>query len=275
MPELPEVETIKKQIETYLPFKVSAITTSSFIESIRGGRPKSQFASLKNLVVSKLIRHGKYLFWFFENTTGAIMVSHLGMSGKWLIDTSDAPLLKHTHLRFYGKNFTLSYIDPRRFGEIGVLSSSAYTAKLKKLGPDALSPHLNLAYLQELFSRYPSRSLKKILLDQTALCGIGNYLASEIMVRAHLLPTRELASLTPPDIKNLLRAIKTSINLSIKAQGLTFDGAYRDLHGKAGNTSSSLLVFQQASCGQCKKGQKVVRIVQDGRSTFYCKQCQH
>lgn len=266
MPELPEVETIRLQLQSIIPFKITGIRRSPFLAKIL----KEEQGNWISQKIIKINRQGKYLLLIFES--GQILLSHLGMSGSWRISSN--PLNeKHIHLELRSHKLYLSYIDPRRFGRMFFVTDSRAKEILSKLGTDISSPQFNLSYLKAVFKKHPNRVLKPFLLEQKYFSGIGNYIASEVLARAHLHPARPIHSLVENDLKAILEATASVLHGSLKYQGLTFNGGYKDTLGLAGEGLKNLVVFHQKICGLCGK-EEVKKIIQQNRSTFFCPRCQ-
>ena len=270
MPELPEVETIKRQLEVFLPLKIQKTTYSKFSSSII----KQKKFNLEKLRLSTIKRKGKWLDFVLGNNMH--MLSNLGMSGSWRID--DKPITaKHAHLKFQclskRKKKYLAYVDPRRFGNIYICNQGFVDKKLDSLGPDILNDDLPLNYVEEVFKKNSSKMIKILLLEQKYFAGIGNYMASEICARAKILPTRPAGKTKIREIKAIKKAIKIVIKKSLASQGLSFHGGYFDARGDKGKAINHLLVFYQKICGQCKK-EEVSKIILKGRGTYFCKKCQ-
>src|SRR5690606_21421861 len=121
---------------------------------------------------------------------GSHLLSHLGMTGTWLAGETITSG-KHTHLTLKGKDFTIAYDDPRRFGHMYYYTAEEAEMKLAELGMDLADPDFTLAYLTQAIKRYPERALKVTLLDQKLFAGSGNYIANEICARAGIRPTRK------------------------------------------------------------------------------------
>ena len=274
MPELPEVDTIKSQLQTILPFKISQIYFSPHSTSLI---KKTDF-DLMEKVIYKISRHGKWLL-FDLKPLGCIM-SYLGMSGTWRL--SHSPLNeKHKHIEFIDEHNPhykyLSYVDPRRFGHFYILNNLNFNSKMKTLPYDVTSKDFDENQITELLFMYPERKIKSYLLDQKAFPGIGNYLASEICARAGILPIRPAGSLEPVEIFNLSLAIKTVIHNALISNGTTFGGGYRDSFGEKGMGVNHLVVFHQKLCQMCyPKGiaTPIIKTIQDGRGTYHCPRCQ-
>jgi formamidopyrimidine-DNA glycosylase len=272
MPELPEVETIRRQILPYLPCRVESVTTSSHFSKLT---VQAEFPWSTGEILS-LNRHGKWLI--FKLAEDQYIVGHLGMSGG--LRLTPVPLWgqeKHLHLQMKchqgDRIFYLSYIDPRRFGKFYFLRPASLQALLERLGPDGASENIDEAYLHKVFQRHPHKMIKPFLLEQKYFAGLGNYLACEVCARAGLRPTRRLEKITAAQRRQVAQAIKQSISEALKNQGTTFGGGYRDTAGKKGEGLMQLVVFHQERCQLCQKT-KIKKIFLQGRGTYYCPRCQ-
>lgn len=266
MPELPEVETIKNQLSHHLPFKiVSVASTPELKQNIL-----HTDLDLKNKTLLAIKRKGKMLDLIFDD--GSHLLSHLGMTGTWLIG-EEIKIGKHTHLILKGEGLTLAYDDPRRFGHMYYYSAEEAKKKLAELGMDLTDPDFNLEYLTQAIKRYPERALKVTLLDQKLFAGSGNYIANEICARAGIRPTRKCKNVKKEEFPIILQAIKDVLNPAIAAGGTTFQGGYRDTSGEKGLGVQHLVVFYQKICQMCKTT-PVKKIMLAQRGTYYCPKCQ-
>lgn len=198
------------------------------------------------------------------------------MSGGWRISTEKI-LEKHTHLQFKCKNengfIYLAYVDPRRFGRMHFVTPLGAQNLFSKLGPDPTSSDFNAKYILTILKKYPQRQIKPYLLDQKYFAGIGNYMSSEICVRAGIRPTRRAGKITRKETEKLKEAVDTVVSDSISNNGLTFSGGYVDANGEKGEGVKNLIVFHQKICGFCKKP-SVKKIILAQRGTYYCPTCQ-
>ncbi|MFP5387554.1 MAG: Fpg/Nei family DNA glycosylase [Bacteriovoracia bacterium] len=266
MPELPEVETIKSQLSYYLPFKITSVSSTP---GLRQNILHTDL-DLKNKTLLKINRKGKMLDFIFDD--GSHLLSHLGMTGTWLIG-ENIKSGKHTHLTLKGENYTLAYDDPRRFGHMYYYSAEEAEKKLAELGMDLADPGFSLEYLTAAIKRYPERALKVTLLDQKLFAGSGNYIANEICARAGIRPTRKCKNVKKEEFPKILRAIRDVLDPAIQSGGTTFQGGYRDSSGEKGQGVQHLVVFYQKTCQLCKKT-PVKKIMLAQRGTYYCPKCQ-
>ena len=268
MPELPEVETTVRGLEQVLKGRRIARVEARRAD-LRRSFPKDLGQRLTGATVTSLGRRAKYgLIHTDRNDT---MIFHLGMSGSWRID--HARLEKHDHLLLEtddGKRLALN--DPRRFGSVDLVLTDDLSEwpPFKALGPEPLeiSP-------RELKRRLAGRSapIKLLLLDQRIIAGLGNIYVCEALHRAGIHPTRAGGSILLDRLRRLVPAIHDVLAEAIAAGGSTLrDFASPD--GELGYFSKSFLAYDREG-RPCACGGTVKRIVQGGRSTFYCPRCQH
>jgi formamidopyrimidine-DNA glycosylase len=267
MPELPEVETTVRGLEHVLRGR-----TISRVEArradLRRSFPKDLGQRLTGATVTGLGRRAKYgLIHTDRNDT---MVFHLGMSGSWRINHSK--LEKHDHLLLETDDGTrLSLNDPRRFGSVDLVATDELGnwPAFKALGPEPLDITAE-ELKRRLFGR--SAAIKLLLLDQRIIAGLGNIYVCEALYRAGIHPTRAGGSISLGRLKRLVPAIHDVLAEAIAAGGSTLRD-FASPNGELGYFSKSFAVYDRE--GQpCACGGAVKRIVQGGRSTFYCPRCQ-
>ena len=271
MPELPEVETIRRQLSKEIPFRIESVEYSPHARSI----VKEEAFRPEGKSIVSIERHGKALDFCMEG--GCHLVSHLGMSGSWRLSAAKV-LEKHTHVQWKGvgpagEQLHFAYVDPRRFGRMLYLDRAGHRQYTERWGPDVSSEQFQGEYIRSVFKRHPNRKLKEFLLDQKYFAGIGNYIACEVCAHAGLRPTRRVKTLTRMDCQRIRDAVGLVIGGQIQHKGLTFQGGYTDARGDKGEGLSSLVVFHQKICGLCQ-ATPVKKIVLAQRGTFYCPQCQ-
>jgi formamidopyrimidine-DNA glycosylase len=266
MPELPEVETIRLQLSHFLPMKIESISSTPELKK----NILHTKLDLKNKTLVSIKRKGKMLDFIFDD--GSHLLSHLGMTGTWLVGEK-IHSTKHTHLTLQSQNITLAYDDPRRFGHMYYYSEGEAMEKLDELGLDLSDPDFNLEYLTKSLKRYPERALKVTLLDQKMFAGSGNYIANEICARAGIRPTRKCKKIKSNEFPLILKAIQEVIGPALASGGTTFQGGYRDTSGEKGQGVQHLVVFYQKICQLCKKTE-VKKIILAQRGTYYCPSCQ-
>jgi formamidopyrimidine-DNA glycosylase len=268
MPELPEVETIRRGLAGLAGRRVQQVRWAR--ASLRGKTVRS-LEELRGRTICGLDRHGKFLLVRLDDAS--TFVVHLGMTGKLLLGRPGDDPRPHTHLEVgLDDGSTLRYIDPRRFGSLRLEAPGAIPPEVSRYGPDAVSSHFTPQSLQENL-RQSRAPLKAFLLDQSKVAGIGNIYACEALWRAGLSPRRS-ANRTPRGrIPLLHKSIVEVLTEAIGLGGTSFND-YVDSIGRPGTFVAKLAVFQREgeACPRCAS--KVRRIVQSGRSTFYCPKCQ-
>ncbi len=249
-----------------MPVTIKSFSLSDVADSI----VHTKIDKLKGKIILNVSRKGKMLDFFLSD--GRRILSHLGMTGTWLI--SDKKITeKHTHFQIKHGGGYLAYVDPRRFGHMYLLGEEEANKKLSELGHDLLSPEFTFEYFKESLLRYPNRFLKVSLLDQSLFAGTGNYIASEICAHGKVLPHRLVSSLKSAELKRLFQGIDKVLAPTINSGGTAFAGGYRDTSGDKGSGVNHLAVFYQKICQMCKK-EKVVKTVLGQRGTYHCPRCQ-
>lgn len=270
MPELPEVETIKSQLNTALPLKISSVELSSVSDSII----HTKMDKLRGKIILEVQRKGKMLNFLLSD--GRHLLSHLGMTGGWRISKKKV-VEKHTHLQFQGecngKKVFIAYVDPRRFGHMYLYNEKDAQKKLAELGHDLKSPDFTFEYFKSSLLRFPERYIKVSLLDQSLFAGTGNYIANEICARGKVLPDRKVSTLKEKELRALYDSVFTVINGATDTGGTTFAGGYADTTGSKGGGVTHLVVFYQKICQMCKKTE-VKKITLGQRGTYFCPKCQ-
>ena len=273
MPELPEVETVRRMLDLHVLGRT--------VREVRlsGKRLRTPFgpAAARKLAGRRIAstgRHGKYLYVHFDR--GLSLLSHLGMSGRWLF-SEGAPeeAMKHVHatLRF-ADGSQLRFQDPRRFGFLRVVETTrlADEPEIAKLGPDPVAAPPDPLDLQ---SRARGRrvAIKAFLLDQTQIAGVGNIYASEILHRTGTHPARQASRVRPDEWAAIARVTREVLDEAIARQGTTFS-AYRTLWNQPGEYGGQLRVYDRGGepCRNCRT--PIRRSVIAQRSTFFCPSCQ-
>ncbi len=264
MPELPEVECVKQGVS---PLMGEVVCSASSNYPKLWDRDSEDIVVLKKQRLKNIERKGKYLRFVFEDYH---LLLHLGMSGVLLWNQKSRP---HTHVVFsFGKGSILEYSDPRKFGHLNLQKIDVEFQRWRDLGEDALSDSWNGAHLYERISKSKS-TIKSLLLNQKIVAGVGNIYASEILFASGLSPLRIGKALSLIDCIEVTKNTKVILKESIDQRGTTFSD-YRLTNGKDGSFQSFLKVFQKEGkfCGECKG--VIEKLVQNKRSTFYCKNCQ-
>ena len=270
MPELPEVETLRRVLVPLVEGKV--------LTKIRFFRKDLRFPIpvklLEQQIVGKKInairRKGKYLL--FETASGK-MILHLGMSGRLVQCKSSKPEQKHTHVVFLiGENVWIHFVDPRRFGCLVWQNNEEEHKLLRLQGPDPYSKEANANAMKQTAKRCKG-SIKTFLMNGRRIAGIGNIYACESLFKAGIHPNRSANRLSLKSWNRLLTEICSILDSSIAAGGTTLKDFF-DPSGSIGYYTFQLLVYGREGepCSACKS--LINRTTHSGRSTFFCKQCQ-
>ncbi len=273
MPELPEVETVRRMLEAHVLGRKIARTSLSGLE-LRTAIPTTLARRVRGRAFLGARRLGKYLLLDLEG--GLTLLSHLGMSGRWLFHPGlERPRLPHVHVRFgFADGSALWFQDPRRFGLLSIhpTPEAEQTPALAVLGPDPIHSPPSARSLGAA-ARGSRVAVKNFLLDQRKVAGIGNIYASEILFRSRIHPGRKAGSLDAAEWGRVASKTRRVLGEAIERMGTTFS-AYRTLWNEPGSYGDLLRVYDRAGeeCRRC--GSPIRRIVQGQRSTFYCIQCQ-
>ena len=273
MPELPEVETVRRMLEASVRGRtVRSVTLSGF--ALRRRVPREVPRALRGRTITGVARVGKYLLLGFDGDV--TLLSHLGMSGRWLFfPAARAPRLEHVHARVvFADGSRLWFQDARRFGMMRALATGrlASDPTLRKLGPDPMTAPPEGALLGRA-AQSLRIGVKPFLLDQHRIAGIGNIYASEILFRARVDPRRAAGRVTAAEWDAIATEIPAVLGEAIEGLGTTFS-MYRTLWGEPGSFAGQLRVYDRAGepCIACAR--PIRRVVQSQRATFYCPGCQ-
>ena len=268
MPELPEVETTVRGLERVLDGRrIERVELRR--PDLRRAMPEDLGQRLTGARVVGLRRRAKY--GLIDTDRGDTLVFHLGMSGRWRVDPSE--IEKHDHLLLEADDgHRVALNDPRRFGSLDLLQTDALDewSPFAALGPEPLEIEA-----RELRARLAGRKapIKAMLLDQSVIAGLGNIYVCEALHRARIHPGRAAGSISLARLERLAVAIRAVLAEAIAAGGSTLrDFASPD--GELGYFSKTFAVYDREGVA-CSCGGRVKRIVQGGRSTFFCPRCQH
>ena len=275
MPELPEVETVKRGLSPFLVGR-KIVSVEKARPDLRWPIPASLEHVLTGALVLKLERRGKYILWHTQDEM--VMILHLGMSGRVLI-TKDLPKVKdaHDHLTFKTEDgFFIRYNDPRRFGFVDIvpLKNLAEYPSLAALGPEPLSNAFNASALRQKINKKQS-SIKSVLLDQTIIAGLGNIYVCEALHRSGISPRRKAKNISENKMDRLVVAIRVVLQDAINAGGSTLKD-HLQTSGEMGYFQHQFRVYSREGDECMKKSCSgtIKRIIQSGRSTFFCGKCQ-
>lgn len=272
MPELPEVETIRRtlaehvtnlkieRIKLFWPSAVYGWEEKNFVDLVTGRR------------ILNLERRGKYLLILLDEDL--TIIAHMRMTGRLNYYSHPTEPEKHTHVVFQLEHGEVHFSDTRKFGRIQVIPTPLrfVESSLAKLGPEPLAEVFTPAVLKERLGKRKV-ALKAVLLDQTVLAGLGNIYVDEALFRAGLSPERRAETLNDEEISRLHQAIQSVLQAGIEAQGTSFRD-YRDANGEKGSFQQFLQVYGRGgepcrTCGQILERKRIA-----GRTTVYCTRCQ-
>ncbi len=285
MPELPEVETIARDLHKYL--KNETIVKIEYVNPGKILRTKQSFFTLKlkNQKIKRVFRRAKMAI--IELSSGFV-VFHLKMTGQLvyrsgkLIVAGGHPIVstglimpnKFTRLAFHFKNKGVLYFnDIRKFAWVEYMTVADFKNYEEKLGHEPLSATLTLAAFKTLIARRSGTSIKAALLDQKLVSGLGNIYVDEVLFKARVLPARRVKNLKPVELQKIFKAITTILEKAILFRGTTFSN-YTDGDGRKGNFVAHLQVYgrQGKVCLVCKRILEKSRVA--GRGTHFCSHCQ-
>lgn len=287
MPELPEVETLRRDLEKEVVGKKIKSVEITGDRAVRRHKDTSEVATrLEGRKITGVARKGKYLLVSLDPAAGPggekqtdVLVIHLGMSGQLLrARSAKEPLPKHTHVVLtFSQGGQLRFVDPRTFGEMFVTAEGEVdkaVPELAHLGFDPLEQVMSWNRFGDML-RVRHAKLKPLLMDQQFMAGIGNIYADEILWAAGLRHDRPSDSLSSQEVRRLYRSLVETLQDAIKHRGSSLaDEQYRDLFGEVGDFQSQHKVYDREGqpCRRCRN--PVVRVKAQGRSTFLCEQCQ-
>ena len=305
MPELPEVETVRRGL---LPLVGGRITSAAVYRerSVRHqvGGPEAFVGTLQDAVIDAVVRRGKFLWLPLQDQPEAL-VAHLGMSGQLLVTESSHPIQddgfepepagSHPHLRVRlgveldaGEPVWVDFRDQRTFGylttdELVPTPDNAPGGKgtdaplvpnrVSHIGRDILDPYLAISEIVANLNKKQSE-IKRLLLDQTLVAGIGNIYADEALWRAEIHPLAKANTLSQLQLETILLKAKEVITEALAKGGTSFDQLYVNVNGESGSFSDSLAVYGQEGelCPKC--GSEIQRISFMNRSSHFCPNCQ-
>jgi len=269
MPELPEVETVRRSL---VPLVVGARVDDIMVRERRLRRRvrRGLEEQLRHRRIAGIRRRGKYLL--FDLEPPACLLVHLGMSGALELRPHGLPLRLHDHVRIVlDVGVDLVFNDPRRFGLLR-LGSDATFAELRNVGPDPLAESWSAERLRDI-TRRRRLPIKNLLMDQRAIGGIGNIYANEMLYRAGIRPRRRAATLRRRELEALAAAMRAVLEEAVRLGGSSISN-FRDGSGRPGYFQLRLAVYRREGqpCARC--GTLIRRLVLSGRSSFFCPRCQ-
>lgn len=271
MPELPEVETIRRSLEETLVGS-TIVHAENRRSNLRFPFEEGFSQKLLTRTLDSVSRQGKYIFFNFRDSTPSLLV-HLGMSGKFRITSAhENPLLPHTHVvMVFDNGSILYYIDPRRFGFMRFMKEK--DEKLDALGPEPFAPDLDDVLFLSLIHKRES-SIKTVLLDQSIIAGLGNIYVLEALFQSQISPFRRAKDVTGEEASRLLKEVRCVLREAIEKGGSTLKD-YQGVYGDGGYFQHQFKVYgrDKKACLRCEK-YMICHQKQSGRSSYFCNHCQ-
>ena len=286
MPELPEVEIVKRSLKKKIKDK-KIIKVLVRNRNLRFKLQSDFEKKLENRVVNQIHRISKYLILIFDNYKYCII--HLGMSGTIHLINKNQKIKrtnlsfyqseilpkKHNHIEIVFSNFKIIYNDPRRFGFFKIFNNEyEFKSYFNKLGPDALNDAFNIKYLKKNLKN-KKKNIKNLLLDQKFVSGIGNIYANEILFYSKINPKKNALKINCKEINELVKFSKKVLNLAIKFGGSSIKD-FKNTKGSMGEFQKKFKVYEKDNekCPRKKCSGKIIKIFISNRSTFFCNSCQ-
>jgi formamidopyrimidine-DNA glycosylase len=270
VPELPEVETIRRHLAPHVEGRVLERLEIHDARWTLPLAPAEVADALEGRLVQRLGRRGKYLVWELEDE--AFLLLHLRMTGTLLLSPPERPA--HTRVTFRLEGTELQFVDPRRFGtgELALGATALDEFFARRLGVEPFEPAFTGEHLHALARRCRA-PIKAMLLDQKRIAGVGNIYADEALFRARIHPLRRADRLTRRQSAALRDAVVESLAAGIEAKGATIDD-FRDPDGVSGTFQDRFLVHLREGepCPRC--GRAVRKLRAAGRGTYVCEHCQ-
>ncbi len=274
MPELPEVEHVVRALRRAVSGKRILAVDVNLPRLLAGVSPASFKRKLRGTVIERINRRGKYIL--IELSSLDVLLVHLRMTGKFLLINEDHPLPPYPHVVFYldGER-RLVFCDMRQFGRMRLTANKKLLRlpQIELLAPEPLTDDFSFGYFRETLAK-SSRSLKQLLLDQTKFLGLGNIYASEALFSARISPLKSAKTLSRARALRLHAAIRDTLQEAIDA-GSTLRIDLTDGGGSYFEAPERFWrVYEREGepCVNC--GARIKRVVQGGRSTYYCPRCQ-
>ncbi|WAA10178.1 DNA-formamidopyrimidine glycosylase [Fervidibacillus albus] len=273
MPELPEVETIRRTLQTVVIGKTIDQVHVFWPNIIKEPADSEEFSlMLKGQTCRNVLRKGKFLIFHFDDLA---LVSHLRMEGKYILFPKDEPMDSHTHVVFrFTDDTELHYRDVRKFGTMHIfpIGTEFDHLPLSKLGPEVFDPEFSNGYFSSVLKK-TTRKIKPVLLDQTIVSGLGNIYVDEALFRASIHPERFAHSLTKLESNRLRKEMIRLLQEAVEKGGSTIR-TYINSQGKIGTFQFELQVYgkEKTPCIRC--GTEIQKTKVGGRGTHYCPTCQ-
>ena len=286
MPELPEVEVVKKSLENKLKnLRIKSVIISN--NKLRYKVDSKKFNKIKNRKIISIQRRSKYLLLNLDR--GMTILAHLGMTGKFFIIDNDKKHktsfyysfknnnTKHDHITFFfNKKIKLIYNDIRKFGFIKIYHSKFVfnCAHLVSLGPEPLSVNFNLSYFSKNILNRKTQ-IKDLLMNQKFVAGLGNIYCNEILYLCKISPARIVSKINKKEIKEIIKFTKKTLKKAILLGGSSIKN-FSSTEGQVGNFQQKFNVYgkDKTSCRRSKCLGIIKKVYTSNRSSFFCPKCQ-
>ena len=274
MPELPEVEVVRQGLERWISGRRIDRVQVLHPRAVRRGEISEFEDRLRGQRIIEVRRRGKFLWWVCEHDA---VIAHLGMSGQMLLQPASAPLEKHARVLFDFRDHRrqLRFVDQRTFGGLALdqLGEDGLPASVAHIAPDPFEALFDDArFIARL--RAGHREVKRALLDQTLISGVGNIYADESLWMARIHPERMSDRISAAKATELLAAIRDVMSAALREGGTSFDSLYVNVNGESGYFDRSLAVYGQEGepCRRCGTAVRRTRFM--NRSSHFCPRCQ-
>ena len=269
MPELPEVETVRRTLKRHiLNKKIEDVVI--YYNDIVATNKEEFINNLKGKKITDILRIGKWLIFDVEPY---YLLSHLRMEGKYFLKNKDEQISKHEHVIFNLDDVSLRYHDTRKFGKMYLVKKDELYTKtpLNKIGLEPFDSKLDINYLKSKILK--NKPIKSLLLEQEIIAGIGNIYADEILFLARINPLIKGKKLSNKNLEDIIKYSKEVLEKAIDSGGTTIR-SYTSSLGVTGRFQQSLNVHcrENEECHNCNE--KIVKITVQGRGTYYCPNCQ-
>ena len=287
MPELPEVEVVKKSLEKKLKnLTIKRVDINN--NKLRYKIDNIQFKKIKNQKITSIQRRSKYLL--INLNKGLTILSHLGMTGKFFIINNNKKHktsfyysfkknnTKHDHIIFFFHNkIKLIYNDVRKFGFIKIYPSKDVLncAHLASLGPEPLSNNFNLNYFEKYILNKKIK-IKDLLMNQKFVAGLGNIYCNEVLFLSKVYPDKSINKIKKEEIKKIIKFTKKTLKKAISHGGSSIKN-FSDTEGQGGNFQQKFNVYgrEKANCNRKRCSGTIKKVYTSNRSSFFCPECQN
>jgi formamidopyrimidine-DNA glycosylase len=273
MPELPEVETVRRSlIDKIVGQRISSLRVGDFPGVLAGDRVEDVLARIEGRIVRGVRRRAKYLIIDLDDDTAIVV--HLRMTGRLSAVPHAEPPLRFEHLAIeFANGLDLRFSDQRKFGRVTHVHSVDLDHLEQRLGREPLEREFSAAWLAERLGRRPGK-IKAVLLDQGLIGGLGNIYVDESLFRAGIHPERRANTLTTEEVRRLHRAIRSVLRAAVDGRGTTFS-SFEDAEGNRGRYGGRLLVYGRGGKEPCARCSTLLeRTIVGGRGTSFCPRCQ-